>query len=381
MNRRAAVVALAAVLAVGACSPAPSPSSPRETIAIRPSGSGGPVPSGAFVPPVVAQMPPCQLVTRDEAATALGVEIMGLEPIEDAVADRSSWLGECLFFTDEEFVPLTLGLGIGPTYLDRFNTLRSAPDVRPTSGLGDEGFVRMSTIAGLDGPVGAQYVRTRDAVIAVSLGIVGVRGDGGLELVGDAAAQERVLGMLGATALARLTGTEPDPIATPTPAPFGSVTPLPIDPAALEHPCSLLSDAEVGTITAMDIAEHLEWSEDSSGQDARCRYLAESGWAPLQVRIAHGPDAVTEFRGLLGPGAREVSGVGDRALRQEVAEPYAEPTVTLHVLKGDALVELELGLIGEDPNFGGLALGTVEEQERMARQLAELLLTRLNGGT
>ena len=350
MIRGLGVLTLAAALMLAACAPAPTPSTPRVASPSARAASEPPPASDPVPVSTVPRKPACDLVPREEAATALGVSIDASDASEPA-DDGVSWLSECVYWREDELAPLRVTLGIGPAYVARFEQLRTDPAARPRSGFGDEAVLRMSEITGLDGPVGAMFILTGDAVIGLELGIAEALDDGGLVLVGDGPTQERILRGLGATAFRRLTGSGPEPSVGATP----SIQP--VAAAALTHPCGLLSDNEVAGAMGVVIAEHLEWSEVPSGQDAMCRYLTADGFGPLIIRVAHGPDGLGEFSGFFNHGYPAVPGVGDRALRME-SEGVAElPLVTVLVQKGDAVVELALGPVAETTDGTVLARG------------------------
>ena len=370
-------VLLIAAVAFGCNSTSPPSAQPVLTGTPSVSPSGAPETSDQPVV-TIARMPACGLVLAAEVIAAVGIPIEEAEEVPGAT-DPSSWLSDCIYWRQEsrEQAPLKVTLAAGPAYLDVFAALRGADGVTAAEGLGDESFVRMVTVPGLDQPLGSLYVRLGNSLLVLAFGIVGVGADGGLQLAGDSAAQSAMLTDLAGFAIARLIG---QPVASPRETPGGA--PLPVNEAALAHPCGLVSDAEVGAIVGVQIENHEELSARADKTGATCDYRMELIGNPLTVRLGQGETAVQNFnadiRGI--EGWAPVPGLGDEAFTQP--DPYYgdESFVVVAIRKGNVVLELHIGPIGEDDSGSEVPPGTPEQQMEMIRKLAELLLPRIIGG-
>lgn len=241
-------------------------------------------------------MPACDLIFEADVASAIGVSIEASQEIA-ANSDGTNWLSNCVYWRHLYFdqAPVDVTLAAGDEYVAKFQELKTLPGTSSKSGLGDEAFLRMSTLAGLDGPIGALFIRFGNAVLSVALGVVDVTEDGGLVLAGDAARQEQILDELAALAIGRL--TQPPPVATDT--------------------CALLSLAEVGqllgsTLTAAtNVDEHGTW-------DPACHYfgsdsIGSGNYIDLFLSVQHGAAGLANFDAC-GANAEPQLGVGEQAL-------------------------------------------------------------------
>jgi hypothetical protein len=461
------------------------------------------------VPAPIAQRSACELVFKDEASAAIGVSIEAPQEIATN-SDADGWLSDCAYWRHEfhDEVPIDVTLASGGVYLARFDEIRTQDGVVSLTGVGDEALFRLTTISGLDGPIGALFVRVGSTVIGLSLGIVDVTDSGGLLLAGDGNAQQQILTGLAAIAVHRLTSAaapaaetcqlisveqasqftgiaisaaeeldnhdawgpscrynssdgsaelfisvNPRPtgmqnfdackptgeqvlgvgddayydtskcpilvghdyVANPLMARTGNTvvavglgsqvdfdrakeiakeigrlvlgnlglnpgsTPAPVAGYALDHPCSLASELEVGATVGVPIATSYERSA-VDGQEATCFYaLADSNLYPLNVRLGTGQNSVREFNDEKAfEGFLSVDGIGDEALQSQVQIDSDQPLVTLHVRSGETLLDLSLGGNGHSTEtFKVIAPGTPDEQLLILRQLAELMLPRL----
>lgn len=289
-------VALAAFAALGlGCTTNPPPQITPGGATASPSGTlpaGSSSQPGTSVSPSdpIAEMPACELLFKSEVAAAVGVSVEHSQEMS-ASSDDLGWLSDCVFYRHPYFdqAPLDLTLAAGDRYVVLFNELRTAPETSSRPGLGDEAFVRMSTIAGLDGPLGAMFVRIGSTVIGLSLGITDVTADGGLVLAGDSARQEQILADLAGLAIQRL--TQP--------------------PVESAKTCALLSVEDVAGLTgvtepeAIDVDEHDIWGP-------ACQFKGSGVFTDLIVAVNTQPAASENFATCQAAG-ESVFGLGDEA--------------------------------------------------------------------
>ena len=143
----------------------------------------------------INKTPACELVFKAEAGDAIGTTLEATQAQDSTGDNGDGWLSECTYWRHVYFdqAPLAITLADGPTYVAQFDDLRDQPDTTSVDGLGDEGFMRISSIYGLDQPVGSYFVRLGDAVLGVALGIVDISDEGVPVLTGDATRQEQIL--------------------------------------------------------------------------------------------------------------------------------------------------------------------------------------------
>jgi hypothetical protein len=246
----------------------------------------GPV---ASVAPI-AQQPACPLLDRSEVAAAIGSSIEEAQDL-GLNADDTGWITECVYWRHQyhDQAPLDVTLASGPTYLARFDDIRTEPETSPIGDLGDDAVLRLSTVWGLDQPVGALFVRIGDAVIGLSLGIVDITDDGTLIQAGDGPAQKAILLDLARTAIGHLTGPRVETAKT----------------------CQLLSVEDAASLTGApltsteDVDEHDEWGP-------ACHYTAGDENVLLFVGVNRQPDAASRFDACSESG-QPVPGVGEDA--------------------------------------------------------------------
>jgi len=461
---------------------------------------------------VIAAKPACDLVFKDEATAALGVEITVADNLEQTADDGAGGLSDCLYklHASGDIAPLEITLAIGDLYLADFEAMKQTVNVSGLSGVGDEALLRLSPVWGLDGPIGALFVKSGNAVLGLTLGIVGFGDGGSATLIGDSERQRDVLVELAGIALPRLTAPAPvaaktcelisleqavaivglplsaaeeldnhdawgpscqymgsdgaaelfvsvnsrpsgrlnfdtcrvngetvvgigeeafyvisgcpiqvgsDSIGSPLMARAGDTvvavgegglleydrsreavkqvmrmvleklgfspasTPAPVSAAALEHPCTLVTDAEVAAAVGADISTHYERSAvDSLG--ATCYFpLTGSNLFPLHLSLGTGQTAVAGFsHNRTFEGFTAVDGLGDEALQNQLQTDSDQPLVGLYVRTGETVLELHLGGNGQqaEPPFKVIAPGTPAEQLEILRGIAELILPRLS---
>lgn len=510
--RRCVGLALATGIIVG-CTTAPvppagtgaTPTSPTTSTSTSPAPGGSSSPGGA----VIASKPACDLVFKDEATAALGVEITVTDNFEQIADDGAGGLSDCLYklHASGDIAPLEITLAIGDPYLADFEAMKQTGNVSGLSGVGDEALLRLSPVWGLDGPIGALFVKSSNAVLGLTLGIAGFGDGGSAILIGDGDRQREVLVGLAGIALTRLTA--PAPAAANTCAlispeqaagiigvpltsaedvdnhdawgaechyrsgedvelfisvnsrPSGrqkfeecrsggitvlgvgdeafydvstctivvgfraignsllvrsgetllvvgeggqleyerarevivevarlalqqlgldpGVTPPPVAADALVHPCTLVTDAEVGAAVGVDIPTHYERSA-VDGLGATCYFaLAGSNLFPLYLSLGTGQIAVAGFSdNRTSAGFTPVDGLGDEALQSQLQTDSDQPLVSLYVRSGETVLELHLGGNGQSAEtFKVLAPGTPAEQLEILRGLAQLILPRL----
>jgi hypothetical protein len=327
-----AMLALGLVVACASTPPVPQPTGTGSApSAPAPTGQspGPPSPAGSDASvTTIAQMPACQLIFKTEAAAAIGVPIEQSQE-EGGESDPEGWRSECVYYRQPSFdqAPLDVTIASGARYRAVFDDLKTEPGSTVRSGLGDEAFLRMSTIAGLDEPVGALFIRLGNALIGLSLGIVDLTDDGGMTLAGDAAAQAQMLDSLAALAVSRLASP-------PTPAP---------------KTCPLVAVADVvglsgvSVASAEDIDEHDVWGP-------ACQYKTADDVMQLDITVNHGPTAQANFEACK-VGANAVVGAGDEAFRtvrpctiniggRFISEPFI-------VRAGDTYIAVAINEIGE----------------------------------
>jgi hypothetical protein len=308
-------------------------STPRPSTGPGPAGTpsdGGPTsppdgssePSGSAGPVAIQEMPACQLVFAAEAATAIGVPIA--EAFEQQMSPpENGWLVDCLYLGTAGSLnqaSLELTVGAGTTAIDQFNALKGATGVTSRAGLGDEALLRATTFPGLDGPVVSLFVRVGDAVIAVSLGIVGLSDDGALLLAGDAATQERIADAIATIALGRLTTA----------------------PVVGTRTCDLLTQAEASAITGASY----ESAADGDLHDVwgpTCTYTARAH--PDLFVSVNGTAAAQGQFGSCSSDGEVVPGLGDAATYPRPGPALCEPALDgtffvepLLVRAGDVIV-------------------------------------------
>lgn len=294
IGRLTVALAAFAVLSLG-CTTSPPPQITPGGATATPSGT---LPAGSSSQPgnssspsaPIAPLPACGLIFKSEVAAAIGVSIEHSQEMS-ASSDATGWLSDCVYYRHAHFdqAPLDLTLAAGDPYVVLFDELRSAPETSSRSGLGDEAFVRMSTIAGLDGPLGAMFVRIGSTVIGLSLGITDLTDDGGLVLAGDSARQEQILADLARLAIQRL--TQP--------------------PVEAAKTCALLTIADIAGLTgvtepeATDVDEHDIWGP-------ACQYKGSGVFIDLNVAVSTQPAATENFATCQAAG-ETVFGLGDEA--------------------------------------------------------------------
>jgi hypothetical protein len=295
IGRSTVALVVVAALSLGCTTNSPLPQITPVGGTASPSGT---LPAGSTSQPVdssspsapIAQMPACGLLFKTEVAAAVGVSVEHSQEMS-ANSDVLGWLSDCVFYRHAYFdqAPLDLTLAAGDRYVELFNELRTAPETSSRSGPGDEAFVRMSNIAGLDGPLGAMFVRIGSTVIGLSLGITDVTADGGLVLAGDSARQEQILADLAGLAIQRL--TQPPVESTKT--------------------CALLSIEDVAGLTgftepeAIDVDEHDIWGP-------ACQFKGSGVFTDLIVAVNTQPAASEHFATCQAAG-ETVFGTGDEA--------------------------------------------------------------------
>jgi hypothetical protein len=293
-DRRALGLALLVGVALGCDAKPPS--------SIPPSGGPGPSaiaiassePGRTAAP--IEKTPACELIFKAEVAAAVGVEIDDAQEIPTSSED-GGWLADCIYWRQSfhDQAPMELTLGSGKRYVDFFESLKALDGVTAADGLGDEGLLRLATVPGLEGPVGALFVRIGGAVLGLSLGIVGLAADGTPELAGDAAKQTQVLTDLARLAIGRLTGP----------------------PVVSAKICELLSATEAGALVGATFTEAVD-ADDHDIWGPSCRYLP--GTAPNQlekfidlwVAVSSAPTARPHFDACRSAGAA-APGLGDEA--------------------------------------------------------------------
>jgi hypothetical protein len=194
--------------------------------------------------------------------------------------------------------------------------------------LGDEAFLRTSTLTGLDGPLGALFVRIGNAVIGLSLGITDVSDDGGLVLPGDGAKQEQILDDLATIVITRL--TKP--------------------PAESAKTCRLLSVDDVAGLAAGVALTAAEDVDDHDVWGPSCQYKSADDIVQLDLSVNTGSAAQANFEAC-AVGGEIALGVGDEAVRSRTVCPikigfrfYGDP---LLVRSGDTIVEVAVNATGE----------------------------------
>lgn len=294
MSRQTWLVLIGAVgLFASSCastpSPLPAPVTPSSSA--LPSLAGTSASASAGILPTIAQTPACGLLYDSEVADELGVSIESNQELP-ATTDSSGWLTDCLYwrhqFQDE--APLELAVGAGARYVAVYQSLAGQPDVSSLPGVGDEAMMRMSSIDGLDQPVGTLYARVGDAVVSLSLGIVDVTDGGGLVQAGDAATQAQILLDLARIAVGRLT-------VPPTPAP---------------STCALLSANDAAAIIGVPLAAAQDVDEHDLLGPA-CHYVGADNRLAFLVAVNQQPAAGVHF-GSCQQGGQMVLGLGDAAV-------------------------------------------------------------------
>jgi hypothetical protein len=236
------------------------------------------------------------LLFRSEVAAAMGGDIEFDQDLGTA-RDEAGWLSECIYWRHQflDVAPLDVTVASGPAYSATFEDLRGATDTSPVAGVGDEAFVYLRQVWGLDGPVAALVARTGGAVILLSLGIADQTVDGALVLAGDTPSQQQILVNLATTAIGRLTG--------------------PPEPAA--QVCKLLPLADAAallgkTLTqAKDVDEHDQW-------DPSCHYEGSDSYGSgnfieLFVSVEQSGTGQSNFDACKSSG-EAVPGLGDEAI-------------------------------------------------------------------
>jgi hypothetical protein len=288
--RMPAAVALVVLSAV-ACTttPAPLPTSPAGQT-VGPSGAISSPGSSATAAGPIAQKSACELIFKDEASAAIGVSIEAPQEIA-ANSDEGGWLSDCAYWRHGFFdqAPMDVTLASGATYLARFEDIRAEDGVSSIPGVGDEALFRLSTISGLDGPIGALFVRAGDAVIGLSLGIVDLTDSGGMVLAGDADKQQQILVDLAGIAVRRLTSPAPEAASI----------------------CALIGLDQAAGIVGLPLSA----AEDLDNHDAwgpSCQYKGSDGTPELFVSVNSRPTGQQNFETCKANG-ETVLGVGEDA--------------------------------------------------------------------
>jgi len=356
-GRRSIAIVLAGLLALGACDAKPQPS---------PSGSGIAAPSGLGVaspePSPIAKTPACELIFKAEVATAIGVPIEDTEELVTS-SEGDGWLVDCIYWRQpsHDQAPMELTLGSGRTYLDFFDSLKGEDHVEAEPGLGDEAVLRLATIPGLDRPVGSLFVRIGDAVLGLTLGIVGLADDGAMQLAGDGPKQTVILSDLATIAIRRLTGP----------------------PEVSSKTCQLIDAAAATTLlgvtiaSAEDVDEHDVWGPS-------CRYLDPAGpnandrWIDFWLAVGSSQPLRSAFDACR-PTGEIVPGLGDDAYFATFAGPpdckvkigFYFDALPLMVRTGDTVVALGDG--------GEHSLAGPDRRERILA-FARAVLAKLGAG-
>lgn len=299
---RLAVVLIALLLGAGCSSSPPLPQAtagatlPPTTLPSGASAAPASAVSSSGASVTIAQTQACKLIFNAEAAAAIGTSIETSQE-QAASSDETGWFSDCVYYRHVFFdeAPLDVTLAAGDQYVSRFEDMKTEPDTSSQSNLGDDAVLRMSTIDGLDGPVGALFVRLGNAVLGLSLGIVDVADGGGVVLAGDAARQQQILTNLAGIAIARLTGP-------------------PLEPAKT---CRLLSLADAAALTGDTFAS----AEDVDEHDAlgpNCQYKGDNGRIVLLLSVNSAATAMSRFETckqngtpLVGAGDEAIQGRGD----------------------------------------------------------------------
>jgi hypothetical protein len=324
----------------------------------RLGGGSGPEPEPS-PSPVTPRI--CEMLSLEDAASVIGEPLAAAEQLEE----NDEWGPACHYRTDDGRVLLFLGVWTGPEAVSRFD----ACDGEPVLGVGE------SAIIGTGPGCGAVYVgsyfieqplvtRSGDTVVAV--GAV-TEETGGVNRIGSREAQVAI-----ARQLLEHLGLD------------AGEAPTPLDPAILEHACSLVAEDELAGIVGATITSTVEYQPSPGYPKGGCQYSwakdGNEGW--LGLSISAGEEALEEwgsFRTWARGNKVPVEGLGDEALT-EGTEMYDtdQPLVSVWVLVGDAVLLLNMGP-ERLPDYTQRAPGTPEEQLAMLRQVAEVILPRLGG--
>jgi hypothetical protein len=357
--RLAGMVAISLALASACASTPPpnpqvTPSVPGSTSSsVAPVGSGSPAPAESGPSPVsIAPTSACSLLFEAEVAQEIGTSIASSQEWV-ASADESGWISDCRYFrqTILEQVPLDVNLGAGATYLANFEELKSQEGTSLLEGIGDEAVLRLSTVWGVDQPLGALFARVGDAVLGLSLGIVDVSEGGGLVLSGDATAQGKMLTDLATLAIGRLTGP----------------------PEEATRTCQLISVDEVVAMSGVALSKSQDVNEHDVWGPA-CHYSSADEIPQLDLAVNSGAQALANFDSC-GAGARTVPGLGDAAVQTvwpcEIRIGLRFNSSPLLVRTGDTVLTVGVNAVG--------SLG-YDGPSDLASQIAALALSRLGLG-
>ena len=264
----------------------------------------------------------CELLSESEVAQAIGSSIdEGLEWAGEA--DESGWLSQCLYRRNFEQAPLDLTLASGPSYVATFDDILLDPAATPLDGVGDEAVIRLSTVWGLDQPVGALFARAGGVVVGLTLGIVDVTEDGTLVQVGDAARQQQVLMALATIAIGRLD----EPL---------------VESAKL---CDLLSAADASSLAGESLASSEE-IDQGADPGPGCLYRSGDNSFQLFIGVDRRPEATSRYEScqttgapVPGTGVDAFVGQGDCGLIQLGFYVFQGP---LFSRSGDAIVTVGL---------------------------------------
>jgi hypothetical protein len=321
-------------------------------------GTGpGPEPSPSpNVPPI------CDMLGLADAESIVG------RPLADTalVAENEGWGPACHYRNEDDDVLLFLGVWTGPDAVAHFE---GCPG-EPVLGVGEAAIIGAGPAECRSVYVGSYFIEepllARSGDTVVTVGAV-TEESGGVNQVGSREAQvaiaRRILGHLGLDAGEAIT---------------------PLDPAILEHACSLLSEEELAGIVGASITSTAEYQPSPSYPKGGCgwNWAKDGNSGSLGLSISAGDAALEEwgsFRTWAKGSKVPVEGLGDEALTEPVLLLGPEhPLVTLWVLVGDGVLVLNMGA-EQLPDYTQRAPGTLEEQLAMLRQVAEVILPRLAG--
>lgn len=337
--RTAVTLALIGVLVLGGCDAKPTGSPTASAAAPSALALASDLPARTSAP--IAKTPACSLIFKAEVALAVGVDIDDAQELPTSSQD-DGWLTDCVYWrqTSHEQAPMELTLGAGKTYRDFFDDLHGQDGVVAVAGLGDEAMLRLATIPGLDQPVGSLFVRLGDALLGLTLGIVGIGDAGALQLAGDGPKQAAILSDLARLAIGRLTGP----------------------PEVSSKTCDLIGATEASSLlgvtigSAEDVDEHDRWGPS-------CRYLDPAGpnpsskWIDFWVAV-RSAGALRPLFDTCRPTGEIVPGVGDDGFFVTHQGPpdcqvkigFFFDALPLMVRTGDAVIALGDG--GEHPLEG-----------------------------